>query len=119
VRLIPVHCDSTVNLYDWYVCVRGNRVEQLWPITARGAVYWRFSAGDPERGLLGEQRGRGGHWLERDLGEGHSEVEPADGERDRADAGARQDADEIGLPVGADFPQDRGELGAHRRDANA
>jgi 3-hydroxy-D-aspartate aldolase len=23
----------------WYVCVRGNRVEQLWPITARGALY--------------------------------------------------------------------------------
>jgi hypothetical protein len=22
-----------------YVCVRGNRVEQVWPITARGAVY--------------------------------------------------------------------------------
>ena len=30
------HCDPTVNLHDWYVCVRGNRVEQLWPITARG-----------------------------------------------------------------------------------
>jgi 3-hydroxy-D-aspartate aldolase len=39
VRLIPGHCDPTVNLYDWYVCVRANRVEQLWPITARGAVY--------------------------------------------------------------------------------
>jgi D-serine deaminase-like pyridoxal phosphate-dependent protein len=39
IRLIPGHCDPTVNLYDWYVCVRANRVEQLWPITARGAVY--------------------------------------------------------------------------------
>ena len=39
IRLIPGHCDPTVNLYDWHVCVRGNRVEQLWPITARGAVY--------------------------------------------------------------------------------
>ena len=39
IRLIPGHCDPTVNLYDWYVCVRGNRVEQIWPITARGAVY--------------------------------------------------------------------------------
>jgi 3-hydroxy-D-aspartate aldolase len=39
VRLIPGHCDPTVNLYDWYVCVRQGRVEQLWPITARGAVY--------------------------------------------------------------------------------
>jgi 3-hydroxy-D-aspartate aldolase len=38
-RLVPGHCDPTVNLYDWYVCIRGNRVEQLWPITARGAVY--------------------------------------------------------------------------------
>jgi len=27
------------NLYDWYVCVRGNRVEQLWHIVARGVVY--------------------------------------------------------------------------------
>ena len=41
IRLIPGHCDPTVNLYEWYVCVRGNRVEQLWPITARGAVYER------------------------------------------------------------------------------
>jgi D-serine deaminase-like pyridoxal phosphate-dependent protein len=29
IRLIPGHCDPTVNLYDWYVCVRGNRVEQV------------------------------------------------------------------------------------------
>jgi len=38
-RLIPGHCDPTVNLYDWIVCVRGDRVEAVWPITARGAVY--------------------------------------------------------------------------------
>ncbi|HTV88108.1 MAG TPA: DSD1 family PLP-dependent enzyme [Stellaceae bacterium] len=38
-RLVPGHCDPTVNLYDWYVCVRGDRVEAIWPITARGAVY--------------------------------------------------------------------------------
>jgi len=37
-KLIPGHCDPTVNLYDHYVCVRGGRVEALWPITARGAV---------------------------------------------------------------------------------
>jgi 3-hydroxy-D-aspartate aldolase len=37
--LVPGHCDPTVNLYDWYVCVRDGRVEALWPITARGAVY--------------------------------------------------------------------------------
>jgi D-serine deaminase-like pyridoxal phosphate-dependent protein len=39
IRLIPGHCDPTLNLYDWYVCGPGNRVEQVWPITARGAVY--------------------------------------------------------------------------------
>jgi D-serine deaminase-like pyridoxal phosphate-dependent protein len=37
--LVPGHCDPTVNLYDWYVCVRGGRVEALWPVDARGAVY--------------------------------------------------------------------------------
>lgn len=37
-RLVPGHCDPTVNLYDWFVCYRDNRVEALWPITARGAV---------------------------------------------------------------------------------
>jgi 3-hydroxy-D-aspartate aldolase len=39
IRLIPGHCDPAVNLYDWYVCIRANRVEQLWPITACGAVH--------------------------------------------------------------------------------
>jgi D-serine deaminase-like pyridoxal phosphate-dependent protein len=39
IRLVPGHCDPTVNLYDWYVCIRNNRVEAIWPITARGAVY--------------------------------------------------------------------------------
>jgi D-serine deaminase-like pyridoxal phosphate-dependent protein len=38
-RLIPGHCDPTVNLYDHYVCVRNERVEALWPISARGAVW--------------------------------------------------------------------------------
>lgn len=37
-RLVPGHCDPTVNLYDWYVCVRNNRVEALWPVTARGRL---------------------------------------------------------------------------------
>jgi D-serine deaminase-like pyridoxal phosphate-dependent protein len=38
VWLIPGHCDPTFNLYDWIVGYRGNRVETLWPITARGAL---------------------------------------------------------------------------------
>lgn len=38
-RLIPGHCDPTVNLYDWYVGIRGGRVECIWPVAARGALY--------------------------------------------------------------------------------
>jgi D-serine deaminase-like pyridoxal phosphate-dependent protein len=38
VRLIPGHCDPTVNLYDWYVGIRHNRVECLWPVASRGAL---------------------------------------------------------------------------------
>jgi 3-hydroxy-D-aspartate aldolase len=37
-KLIPGHCDPTVNLYDWYVAVRDGRVEAVWPVTARGMV---------------------------------------------------------------------------------
>jgi D-serine deaminase-like pyridoxal phosphate-dependent protein len=36
--LVPGHCDPTVNLYDELVCVRGQRVEAIWPISARGAL---------------------------------------------------------------------------------
>ncbi len=38
-KLIPGHCDPTVNLYDHFICVRNGRVEAIWPITARGAVW--------------------------------------------------------------------------------
>lgn len=38
-RLVPGHCDPTCNLFDWYVGVRGGRVECLWPVTARGMGY--------------------------------------------------------------------------------
>jgi D-serine deaminase-like pyridoxal phosphate-dependent protein len=36
--LVPGHCDPTFNLYDEVVCVRGERVEAVWPISARGAL---------------------------------------------------------------------------------
>ena len=44
VLLVPGHCDPTVNLHDWYVGVRGlgagePRVDCLWPVAARGAVF--------------------------------------------------------------------------------
>lgn len=42
--LVPGHCDPTVNLHDWYVCVRGlhgpdAHVEEVWPVAARGALF--------------------------------------------------------------------------------
>jgi D-serine deaminase-like pyridoxal phosphate-dependent protein len=37
--LVPGHCDPTVNLYDWFVGVRKGRVEALWPVSARGALF--------------------------------------------------------------------------------
>ncbi len=37
-RLVPGHCDPTVDRYDWYVCVRRGRVECLWPVAARGGM---------------------------------------------------------------------------------
>ena len=39
IRLIPGHCDPTVNLYDWIVGHRDGIVETVWPIAARGAMY--------------------------------------------------------------------------------
>lgn len=36
VKLIPGHCDPTVNMYDWIVGFRQDRVEAIWPIAARG-----------------------------------------------------------------------------------
>jgi D-serine deaminase-like pyridoxal phosphate-dependent protein len=39
IRLVPGHCDPTVNMHDWFVAVRGGRVEDIWPIAARGAIY--------------------------------------------------------------------------------
>lgn len=36
VRCVVPHCDPTVNLYDRYHAVRGDTLEALWPIEARG-----------------------------------------------------------------------------------
>ena len=37
--LVPGHCDPTCNLHDWYVGVRGGKVEVVWPVSARGKAY--------------------------------------------------------------------------------
>ena len=44
ILIVPSHCDPTVNLHDWYICVRDlqgsvPRVESVWPVSARGAVF--------------------------------------------------------------------------------
>jgi len=36
--LIPGHCDPTVNLYDWIVGIRGETVDCVWSVAARGAL---------------------------------------------------------------------------------
>ncbi|WBU53758.1 3-hydroxy-D-aspartate aldolase BhcC [Paracoccus sp. SCSIO 75233] len=38
-RLVPGHCDPTANVHDWYVGVRGGKVETVWPVSARGKAY--------------------------------------------------------------------------------
>ena len=38
-RLVPGHCDPTANVHDWYVGVRGGKVECVWPVSARGKAY--------------------------------------------------------------------------------
>jgi D-serine deaminase-like pyridoxal phosphate-dependent protein len=35
-EVIVSHCDPTVNLYDQMYAVRGDRVEAIWRIAARG-----------------------------------------------------------------------------------
>lgn len=37
-ELIIPHCDPNVNLYDRVYCVRGDQVEQVWKVAARGHV---------------------------------------------------------------------------------
>ena len=39
IRLIPGHCDPTVNLHDWYIGIRNGIVESIWPVEARGAAF--------------------------------------------------------------------------------
>ncbi|MBN9074414.1 MAG: DSD1 family PLP-dependent enzyme [Rhizobiales bacterium] len=38
VRLVPGHCDPTVDRYDWYVGMRGRRVECVFPVAGRGMM---------------------------------------------------------------------------------
>jgi D-serine deaminase-like pyridoxal phosphate-dependent protein len=35
-EVIVSHCDPVVNLYDQMYAIRGDKVEAVWPISARG-----------------------------------------------------------------------------------
>jgi D-serine deaminase-like pyridoxal phosphate-dependent protein len=37
-RLVPGHCDPTVDRFDWYVGVRRGRVACVFPVAARGGM---------------------------------------------------------------------------------
>ena len=36
VRCVTPHCDPTVNLHDFYYCVRGDTLVDIWPVDTRG-----------------------------------------------------------------------------------
>ncbi|MPZ08605.1 MAG: DSD1 family PLP-dependent enzyme [Kiloniellaceae bacterium] len=38
VGLVVPHCDPTINAFDWYHCVRGDKLVDIWPIEARGCA---------------------------------------------------------------------------------
>ena len=50
-RLVPGHCDPTVNLYDWYVGIRGDRVESR--LADHGAGRGVLRLGRPESDTSG------------------------------------------------------------------
>jgi D-serine deaminase-like pyridoxal phosphate-dependent protein len=38
VEFVTPHCDPTINLHNYYHCVRGDRLVAIWPIDARGPL---------------------------------------------------------------------------------
>jgi D-serine deaminase-like pyridoxal phosphate-dependent protein len=38
VEFVTPHCDPTVNLHDFYHCVRGDTLVDIWPVDARGCL---------------------------------------------------------------------------------
>jgi len=39
VTCVTPHCDPTVNLFDWYHCVRGDTLIDIWPVDTRGRTW--------------------------------------------------------------------------------
>jgi 3-hydroxy-D-aspartate aldolase len=38
IEFVTPHCDPTVNLHDYYHCVRGDTLVDIWPVDARGSL---------------------------------------------------------------------------------
>jgi 3-hydroxy-D-aspartate aldolase len=38
IEFVTPHCDPTVNLHDYYHCVRGQSLVDIWPVDARGTM---------------------------------------------------------------------------------
>jgi 3-hydroxy-D-aspartate aldolase len=38
VEIVTPHCDPTINMHDFYHCVRGNVLVDIWPVDARGSL---------------------------------------------------------------------------------
>jgi 3-hydroxy-D-aspartate aldolase len=38
VEIVTSHCDPSVNMHDFYHCVRGNELVDIWPVDARGSL---------------------------------------------------------------------------------
>ncbi len=38
IEFVAPHCDPTVNLHDFFHCVRGNVLVDIWPVDARGSL---------------------------------------------------------------------------------
>jgi D-serine deaminase-like pyridoxal phosphate-dependent protein len=38
IEFVAPHCDPTANLHDFYHCVRGNVLVDIWPVDARGSL---------------------------------------------------------------------------------
>jgi D-serine deaminase-like pyridoxal phosphate-dependent protein len=38
IEMAAPHCDPTINMHDFYHCVRGNVLVDIWPVDARGSL---------------------------------------------------------------------------------
>jgi 3-hydroxy-D-aspartate aldolase len=38
IEFVAPHCDPTINLHDYFHCVRGNMLVDIWPVDARGSL---------------------------------------------------------------------------------